>query len=220
MGSASDTCGKRRTGVITCAQLDPLVGGWAMEPSAHEITRLLQAWSEGEQSALERLIPLVYKELHRLAHHYMVRERPGHTLQTSALLNEAYLRLVESPKPSWQNRAHFFAVSAQVMRRILVDWARSRQALKRGGEARPLELDEALAVGEARSADLAALDDALNALAALDPRKSKVVELRFFGGLSVEDTAAVLKVSPETVLRDWKFAKSWLRREVSRGAAL
>jgi len=187
-----------------------------MEPSAHEITRLLQAWSEGEQSALERLIPLVYKELHRLAHHYMAGERPGHTLQTTALLNEAYLRLVDSAKPSWQNRAHFFAVSAQVMRRVLVDWARSRQALKRGGEVRPLELEEALAAADAPGTDLVALDDALKTLAVLDARKSKVVELRFFGGLSVEETAEVLKVSPETVMRDWKFAKSWLRRELSK----
>jgi len=191
-----------------------------MEPSAHEITRLLQAWSEGEQGALDQLVPLVYDELHQLAHHYMARERPGHTLQTTALLNEAYLRLVDSTKPSWQSRAHFFAVSAQVMRRILVDWARSRQAVKRGGEARPLELEEALVVADAPGADLVVLDDALKALAALDPRKSAVVELRFFGGLSVEETAEVLKVSPETVMRDWKFAKSWLRRELQRSAAL
>jgi RNA polymerase sigma factor (TIGR02999 family) len=191
-----------------------------MERSAHEITRLLQAWSEGEQSALERLIPLVYQELHRLARHYMAGERSGHTLQTTALLNEAYLRLVDSPHLGWQNRAHFFAVSAQVMRRILVDWARSRQALKRGGEARSLELEEALVVAGAPGADLVALDDALKALAALDSRKCEVVELRFLGGLSVEETAEVLKVSPETVLRDWKFAKSWLRREVSKEKAV
>jgi RNA polymerase sigma factor (TIGR02999 family) len=187
-----------------------------MDASAHEITRLLQAWSEGEQSALERLIPLVYRELHRLARHYMAGQRPGHTLQTTALLNEAYLRLVDSPHLGWQNRAHFFAASAQVMRCILVDWARSRQALKRGGEVRPLELEEALVIADAPGADLVALDDALKALAALDPRKSEVVELRFFGGLSVEETAKVLKVSPETVMRDWKSAKSWLRRELSK----
>jgi len=191
-----------------------------MESSAVKITRLLQAWGEGEESALERLIPLVYKELHRLAHHYMARERSGHTLETSALLNEAYLRLVDSPKPSWRNRAHFFAVSGQVMRRILVDWARSRQALKRGGQARPLELGQALVVADAPGADFVALDDALKALAALDPRKSKVVDLRFFGGLSVEETAEVLKVSPETVARDWKFAKSWLRRELRKEKAV
>ena len=187
-----------------------------MEPSAHEVTRLLQAWSEGDQSALDRLIPLVYQELHRLAHHYMARERSGHTFQTTALLNEAYLRLVDSAKPSWQSRTHFFAVSAQVMRRILVDWARSRQALKRGGLEQPLELDEAFVVADAPGADLVGLDDALKALAAIDPRKSEVVELRFFGGLSVEEVAEVLKVSPETVMRDWKFAKSWLRRELSK----
>ncbi len=187
-----------------------------MERSAHEITRLLQAWSEGEQSALERLIPLVYRELHRLARHYMAGEQPGHTLQATALLNEAYLRLVDSPPLGWQNRAHFFAVSAQVMRRILVDWARSRQAQKRGGEARPLELEEALVVVDAPGADLVALDEALKALAALDRRKCEVVELRFFGGLSVEETAEVLKVSPETIMRDWKSAKSWLRRELSK----
>ncbi|MFZ0964511.1 MAG: sigma-70 family RNA polymerase sigma factor [Terriglobia bacterium] len=187
-----------------------------MEPSAHEITRLLQAWSEGEQSALDRLIPLVYQELHRLAHHYMTRERSGHTLQTTALLNEAYLRLVDSAKPSWQSRTHFFAVSAQVMRRILVDWARSRQAVKRGGHEHPLEWEEALVVAESPGADLVSLDDALKALAALDPRKSAVVELRFFGGLSVEEVAEVLKISPETVMRDWKFSKSWLRRELSK----
>jgi RNA polymerase sigma factor (TIGR02999 family) len=187
-----------------------------MEPSAHEVTRLLQAWSEGDQSALDRLIPLVYQELHRLAHHYMVRERSGHTLQTTALLNEAYLRLVESAKTAWQGRTHFFAVSAQVMRRILVDWARSRQALKRGGVEQPLELEEALVVADAPGANLVGLDDALKALAALDPRKSEVVELRFFGGLSVEEVAEVLKISPETVMRDWKFSKSWLRRELSK----
>jgi RNA polymerase sigma factor (TIGR02999 family) len=191
-----------------------------MGPSAHEITHLLQAWSEGDRSALERLVPLVYEELHRLAHYYMARERPSHTLQTSALLNEAYLRLVDSPQPSWQNRAHFFAVSGQAMRRILVDWARSRQALKRGGEARPLELEEALVVADAPGADFVALDDALKALAAIDARKSEVVELRFFGGLSVEETAEVLKVSPETVARDWKFAKSWLRRELRKEKAV
>lgn len=185
-----------------------------MAASPHEITELLHAWSEGEQTALGRLTPLVYDELHRLARRYMAGERPGHTLQTTALVNEAYLRLVGSDRPGWQNRAHFFAVSAQVMRRILVDWARARQAAKRGGAMRPLELEEALAVDKAQGAELVALDDALNALAAIDPRKSQVVELRFFGGLSVEETAAVLKVSPETVMRDWKLARSWLKREL------
>jgi RNA polymerase sigma-70 factor, ECF subfamily len=193
-----------------------------IESSAHQVTQLLQAWSEGNQGALEELMPVVYDELHRLARHYMADERAGHTLQTTALVNEAYLRLADSPQPSWQNRAQFFAVCAQVMRRILVDWARSRQAMKRGGEMRPLELEEALVVAAAPGADLVALDDALTALAAVDPRKSQVVELRFFGGLSVEETAEVLKVSADTVMRDWRLAKSWLRRELgqekSRGA--
>lgn len=193
-----------------------------MGSSAHQVTQLLQAWSEGNQGALEELMPVVYDELHRLAQRYMAHERPGHTLQTTALVNEAYLRLADSAQPSWQNRAQFFAVCAQVMRRILVDWARTRQAKKRGGEIRSLVLDEALAVGETPGADLVALDDALKALAAVDPRKTQVVELRFFGGLSVEETAEVLKVSADTVMRDWRLAKSWLRRELgqekSRGA--
>jgi RNA polymerase sigma factor (TIGR02999 family) len=181
---------------------------------------LLQAWSEGEQGALDRLMPLVYEELHRLAQTYMAHERPGHILQTTALVNEAYLRLVDTAQANWRNRAHFFAACSQVMRRILVDWARTRQALKRGGEARPLELEEALVVAVEPGADIVALDDALTALAALDPRKGQVVEMRFFGGLSVEETAEVLKTSPETVMRDWKFAKSWLRRELSKEAAI
>jgi RNA polymerase sigma factor (TIGR02999 family) len=181
------------------------------ESSTHEVTQLLRAWSEGEQRALEKLIPVVYDELHRMAERYMAHEWPDHTLQTTALVNEAYLRLVDSADTNWQDRVHFFAVCAQAMRRILVDWARSRRAIKRGGEIRPLPLDEALAVSEAPGADLVALDEALKALAAVDPRKSRVVELHFFGGLSLEETAAVLKVSSDTVLRDWKLAKSWLR---------
>jgi RNA polymerase sigma factor (TIGR02999 family) len=184
--------------------------------SPQDITELLQAWSEGEQDALQKLTPLVYAELHRLAHHYMAGERTGHTLQSTALVNEAYLRLVDSSRVRWQNRSHFFAVSAQLMRRILVDFARSRQYAKRGGKAPRLSLDEVVVIGE-ECAELAALDDALNALAALDPRKSQVVELRFFGGLSVEETAGVLKVSAETVMRDWRLAKVWLRRELRRG---
>lgn len=187
-----------------------------MEPSPHDVTQLLQAWSDGDQDALDKLTPVVYEELHRLAHRYMARERPGHTLQTTALVNEVYLRLADSAQTSWQNRAHFFAVCAQAMRRILVDWARSRQALKRGGEMRSLELEEALVVAEAPSVDLVVLDDALKALAALDLRKSQVVELRFFGGLSVEETSEVLKVSVGTVMSDWKLAKSWLRCQLSR----
>jgi RNA polymerase sigma-70 factor, ECF subfamily len=185
-----------------------------MESSAGQVTQLLQAWSEGEQGALEKLMPVVYHELHRMAQRYMVQERPGHTLQTTALVNEVYLRLVDSAHTSWQNRAQFFAVCAQAMRRILVDWARSRQAMKRGGEMRPLQLDEALAVDVTPGKNLVALDEALKALAAVDPRKSQMVELRFFGGLSVEETAEVLKVSSETVLRDWRLAKRWLRREM------
>jgi len=187
------------------------------ETPAHEITQLLKAWSEGEPTALDKLVPLVYRELQRMARRYMAQERPGHTLQTTALVHEAYVRLVDSAQTSFENRAEFFAVCAQVMRHILVDWARARRALKRGGQLAPLELDEALAVGEEPGRDLVALDDALKALTAQDPRKGQVVELRFFGGLSVEEAAAVLKVSPETVMRDWKLAKSWLRREL-RGA--
>jgi RNA polymerase sigma factor (TIGR02999 family) len=186
-----------------------------MAASAQEITELLLAWSEGKQDAFDKLTPLVYGELHRLAHHYMAGERTGHTLQSTALVNEAYLRLVESRRVRWQNRAHFFAISAQLMRRILVDFARSRQYAKRGGKAPVLSLDDAPVVVE-ECFELAALDDALTALAAIDERKSKVVELRFFGGLSVEESAEVLNVSPETVARDWRLAKVWLRRELSR----
>lgn len=190
-----------------------------MEPPAHQVTQLLQAWSEGEAGAFDRLVPLVYEELHRLAQAYMAHERPGHILQPTALVNEAYLRLVDTTQSNWRNRTHFFAACSNLMRRILVDWARSRQALKRGGEAQPLQLEEALVVSEP-GADLVALDDAVTALAALDRRKAQVVEMRFFGGLSVEETAEVLKTSPETVMRDWKFAKSWLRRELSKEAAV
>ena len=184
-------------------------------PSPQEVTQLLLAWVQGDKSALERLTPLVYEELRRLARRYMGRESPGHVLQTTALVNEAYLRLVDQRSVKWQNRAHFFGVSAQLMRRILVDFARARNNLKRGGKARQVSLDEALVVSEDRGTDLAALDDALNALAQIDPRQSKVVELRFFGGLSAEETAEVLQVSPDTVMRDWKVAKLWLLRELS-----
>jgi RNA polymerase sigma factor (TIGR02999 family) len=185
------------------------------ELPAHEVTRLLQAWSEGDEGALQELMPLVYKELHRLARRYMAGERSGHTLQTSALVNEAYLRLVDVQKVNWQNRAHFFGVSAQLMRRILVDFARSRRSLKRGGDAPTVSLEEGMIVTSTRGADLVALDDALKTLAAMDPRRSRVVELRFFGGLSAEEAAEVLKVSPETVIHDWKLAKVWLLRELS-----
>lgn len=183
--------------------------------SPQEITRLLVAWGEGDQSALEELAPLVHSELHRLAHHYMSHERPGHTLQTSALVNEAYIRLIDWKNVRWQNRAHFFAVSAQLMRRILVDFARERQYLKRSGGAR-VSLAEAAAFTVERDADLVALDEALIALAEMDPRKGQVVEMRFFGGLSVQYVAEVLKVSEETVMRDWRLAKVWLLRELGR----
>jgi RNA polymerase sigma factor (TIGR02999 family) len=189
-------------------------------PSVHEITRLLQAWGGGDEQALEELTPLVYRELHRVAKHYMAREKPGHTLQTTALINEVYVRLVAFQEVSWQDRAHFFAVCAQLMRRILTDWARRRGYLKRGSDARHISLDEALVVSRDRGADLVALDDALKGLAAVDSRKSQVVELRFYGGLSVEETADVLRVSSETVMRDWKMAKLWLLREMSRGNRL
>ena len=186
------------------------------ETPAHDITQLLQAWSEGDERALDKLMPLVYRELHRLAQRYMAHERPGHTLQTTALVNEAYLRLVDAGKVNFQNRAHFFAVSAQLMRRILVEFARRHGSQKRGGEVQRVSLEESLVVYGERGADLVALDDALQALAAIDARRSRVVELRFFGGLSVEETAEVLRVSPETVMHDWKLAKAWLRREMSR----
>jgi RNA polymerase sigma factor (TIGR02999 family) len=184
--------------------------------SPQEITRMLQAWSQGDESALKALTPLVYDELRRLAHRYMGRQQHGHVLQTSALVNEAYLRLLNGDQVSWQNRAHFFAVSAQLMRNILVDFARNRQSQKRGGAARAVSLDQALEVSSERGADLVALDDALSLLASLDARQAQVVELRFFGGLSVEETAEVLKVSPGTVRRDWRMAKAWLHRELSK----
>jgi RNA polymerase sigma factor (TIGR02999 family) len=183
-------------------------------PSPQDITQLLLDWSEGAPEALEKLIPLIHEELRRLAHRYMRRQHPDHTLQTTALVNEAYLRLVDCSRVRWQNRVHFLAVSAQLMRRILVDWARSQHYLKRGGQIQKVSLDEALVISKQRGADLAVLDDALKALATIDPRKSQVVELRFFGGLSVKETAEVLKVSSDTVLRDWKLAKIWLVREM------
>jgi RNA polymerase sigma-70 factor (ECF subfamily) len=183
----------------------------------HEITHLLRAWSDGQHGAPERLLPLVYEELHRLARSYMVRERPDHTLQTTALVHEAYLRLIDASAARFQDRAHFFGMCALLMRRILVDSARSRSTAKRGGDWRPVQLEEALVVSPDSEIDLVGLDDALKALEVVDPRKSRVVELRFFGGLSVEETAAVLKVSVETVMRDWKLAKAWLRRELGSG---
>ena len=191
-----------------------------MASSGPQVTQLLQAWSEGDQGALDQLMPVVYEELHRLARGYMADERPGHTLQATALVNEAYLRLAHSEHGGWQGRAHFFAVSARVMRRILVDWARSRRAQKRGSDVPALELQENLAILPGKSGnDLIAIDDALQTLAAFDLRKGQVVELRFFGGLSVKETAEVLTVSEETVRRDWNMAKSWLRRELNLEAS-
>jgi RNA polymerase sigma factor (TIGR02999 family) len=180
-----------------------------IEPE-HELTQLLIAWSNGDEAALDRLAPLVDRELHRLAHHYMRRENAGHTLQTSALVNEAYLKLIDQKHVRWKNRAHFFALSAHLMRRILVDHARGRKYAKRGGDAQRISFDETLVVSSARAADLVALDEALNRLTALDPRKGKVVELRFFGGLSVEETAEALTISGVTVMREWSMAKAWL----------
>jgi len=187
------------------------------QASREEVTGLLQAWSGGDQGALEKLMPLVYAELHRLAKRYMGREHVGRTLQTSALVNEAYLRLVDAHGVRWQNRAHFFAVSAQIMRRILVDFARARQNLKRGGGARQVTLDEGLVVSPESGADLLALDEALDKLAVLNPRQSRVVELRYFGGLNEEEAAEALKVSPRTVRHDWSLARAWLYRELSLG---
>jgi RNA polymerase sigma factor (TIGR02999 family) len=185
------------------------------QPSTQEITSLLMAWGQGDQTALDRLMPLVYDELRKLAKRHMNRQRPGHTLQTTALVNEAYLRLIDSSQVQWQNRAHFFAVSAQLMRRILVDFARSQKSLKRGAEARRITLDDSLEVSSERGADLVALDDALNTLASLNPRQSQIVELRYFGGLSEEEIAEALKISTRTVRRDWNLARAWLYRELS-----
>jgi RNA polymerase sigma factor (TIGR02999 family) len=184
-------------------------------PAQQEITHLLGDWSSGDNGALEKLIPLVQPELHRLAHHYMSRERAGHTLQTTALLDEAYLLLVDNKKTSWQNRTHFVAAAAQVMRRIMVDHARERHALKRGGGASKVTLEEAALVTETRSEELLALDEALEKLAAQDPRKSQIVELRYFGGLTAEETAEFLKLSLRTVEREWTMAKAWLYRALS-----
>jgi RNA polymerase sigma factor (TIGR02999 family) len=189
-----------------------------MKPAkSHEVTQLLKAWSQGDNAALDELYRIVYDELRRLAHRYMSREQQGHTLQTTALVNEAYLRLAETRDMNWQDRAHFFAVSANIMRRILIDEARARRAERRGGDNLTIALDEALGVGTGEDLDLIALDLALQGLAKINQRQSQVVELRYFGGLSVEETAEVLKVSPDTVMRDWRFAKAWLKREMVRG---
>ena len=189
-----------------------------MSPSPNEVTQLLVAWTSGDQEARDKLVSVVYQELHRLAHHYMKRESAGHTLQTSALVNEAFLRLVDQRDVQWRNRAHFFGIAAQMMRRILVDYARSRRYAKRGGGAHPISLNETMIVSDERSAEIVALDEGLERLPEFDPRKGHIVELRFFGGLTIEETAEVLDVSPGTVMRDWTLAKAWLRREMS-GAA-
>jgi RNA polymerase sigma factor (TIGR02999 family) len=187
------------------------------QASSENLTGLLLAWSDGDQTALEKLTPHVYAELHRLAKHYMRHENAGHTLQTSALVNEAYLRLIEADHVRWQNRSHFFAVSAHLMRRILIDFARTRQSLKRGGQACQVSLDEELVVSPERGSELVALDDALKRLSTLSARQSQVVELRYFGGLNEEEVADVLKVSPRTVRHDWSVARAWLYRELRLG---
>jgi RNA polymerase sigma factor (TIGR02999 family) len=187
-----------------------------MIPSSADVTELLVAWSDGDKSAEKELFSLVYRELRRLAHRYMLRENPGNTLQTTALVNEAYLRLIDRKRANWQNRAHFFGFSAQVMRHILVDLARSKDYQKRGGQVQKLALDEGLVMFPMKDGFMVELDDALKALAEVDARKSKVVELRFFGGMSVEETAEVLKVSQDTVMRDWRLAKAWLWRALSK----
>jgi RNA polymerase sigma factor (TIGR02999 family) len=192
-----------------------------MAPKYPEITVLLRAWSGGDAAALNHLTPLVYEELRRLARRYMRNERVGNTLQTTALVNEAYLRLVDAKGVGWQDRVHFFAVSAQIMRRILVDAARARASAKRGGHVKRVNhssafnLDEIPDVSSSRDRELVAIDDALKTLSEMDPRKARVIELRFFGGLSVEETAEVLKISPQSVMRDWKLAKAWLMRELT-----
>jgi RNA polymerase sigma factor (TIGR02999 family) len=185
-------------------------------PSPDGVTQLLLDWSNGDKAALDKLMPLVYEELRRLAHHYMRRERPGHTLQTTAIVNEAYINLINQRGVQWQNRAHFFGIASLVMRRILIGYARSRQSAKRGGGAHQVALEEAMLVPEERVAEMVALDDALNSLALLDERKSQIVEMRFFGGLSIEETAEMLAVSPSTVMRDWTLAKAWLRCEIDK----
>ena len=185
-----------------------------------EVTQLLINWSQGDKAALEKLVPLVHSELRRLARRYLGREHPGHTLQTSALINEAYIRLIDQESVQWQNRAHFFAVAAQVMRHILVDHARAHLYAKRGGGAHKVPLDEVEAKTGQRAAELVALDDALSTLGNLDSRKSQIIELRFFGGLTIEETAEAMHISPKTVTREWRSAKAWLHREMSKSGVV
>jgi RNA polymerase sigma factor (TIGR02999 family) len=185
------------------------------EAQTHEVTQLLIDWSNGDRAALDRLLPVVDQELRRLAHHYMRRERPGHTLQTTALVNEAFVRLVNRKSIQWQNRAHFFGIAAQLMRNILVDHARSHACAKRGGGAEDLELDEALVVSQQKASEVIALDEALKELALIDAQQSRIVELRFFGGLTVEEAAEVMRVSPATIKREWSSAKAWLYRKLA-----
>ena len=187
------------------------------DDSSDDVTELLAAWSNGDREALDKLLPLVERELHQLAHRYISREKPGHTLQTTALVNEAYLRLVDQRRARWQNRAHFIAIAAQMMRRILVNHARDRAAGKRGGGSHKVSLDEIAVLSDERAEEMLALDEAMDSLAKLDERKSRVVELRHFGGLSVEETAQVLGIHPDTVTRDWTRAIAFLRRELQRG---
>ncbi len=186
-----------------------------MTRPSHQVTKLLKDWGAGDESVPDKLMPLVYGELRRLAHQYMRREKPGHTLQTSALVNEAYVRLVDQSKIQWESRAHFFGIAARLMRQILVDHARRQNFAKRGGGAIRVSLNEATNVAQEQSASVMALDDALNRLEKIDPRKSRIVELRFFGGMSIEETAEALKVSPGTVMRDWTFARAWLQKEMT-----
>jgi len=186
-----------------------------MNPTPNSVTEMLVAWSDGDESARDELMSVVYQELHRLAHNYMKNESPGHTLQTSALVNEAFLRLVDQKNVKWQNRAHFFGLAAQMMRRILVDYARSRTYAKRGGGIQDLPLEDALVISPERTEQVVVLDETLDRLAEFDPRKCKIVEFRFFAGLNIEETAEVLDVSPGTVMRDWTLAKAWLRREMT-----
>jgi len=187
--------------------------------SQRQVTQLLLDWSDGDQDALNKLMPFVYQELKRLARHYMRRERADHTLQTSALVNEAYIRLVDYKKMRFQDRAHFFAVAAQAMRRILVEHARGHTREKRGGDARKVSLDEAATLADVKAADMVALDDALKILAEFDPRKSEIVELRYFGGLNIDETAEVIGVSPATIKREWTTARIWLHREITSGSS-